>query len=194
MNHSRLSFAFRSLFVSTLAALGTLAWGTPLPEKDPGILLGTMQTELNRAKTSLAKSDPAPYFLSYEVYDEHTMVIAGTYGTIVQSSAGNRRWADVTMRVGSPALDNTHNENRESGMSSGALPLADDRDAIARSLWELTNQRIPPRRARLRQSPDQHGRAGRRRRQISRFFSRNAANRNRSAIRSRQFQSEGLGR
>ena len=99
-----------------------------------------MQAELERAKTSLAKSDPAPYFLSYEVYDQHTLVIAGTYGTIVNSSASNRRWADVTMRVGSPALDNTHNENRESGITSGALPLADDRDAIARSLWDLTNR------------------------------------------------------
>ena len=42
--------------------------------------------------------------------------------------------------LGSPAEDNTHGENRESGITSGALPLADDRDAIARSLWELTNR------------------------------------------------------
>lgn len=122
MNRSRLSIAFRSLFVSVLLALGTLAWATPAPDKDPGILLGTMQSELNRAKTSLANSKPVPYFLSYEVYDEHTLVVAGTYGTIITSSAGNHRWADVTMRVGTPAMDNTHGENRESGMSSGALP------------------------------------------------------------------------
>jgi predicted Zn-dependent protease len=44
------------------------------------------------------------------------------------------------MRVGSPALDNTHNESRPSGMTSGALPLTDDRDAIAHRLWELTNE------------------------------------------------------
>ncbi len=37
-------------------------------------------------------------------------------------------------------MDNTHNENRDSGISSGALPLADDRDAIARTLWELTDR------------------------------------------------------
>jgi predicted Zn-dependent protease len=112
----------------------------PALDKDPGILLGTMQGELIRAKTSLAKSDPSPYFLSYEVYDEHSMAVTGSYGTIMTSSTANRRWADVTMRVGSPSLDNTHNENRESGMSSGVLPLADDRDAISRSLWELTNR------------------------------------------------------
>jgi TldD protein len=99
-----------------------------------------MQSELQRAKTSLAQSDPAPYFISYEVYDQHTLMVAGTYGTIVTSAAGNHRWADVTMRVGTPALDNTHNENRESGITSGALPLTNDRDATARTLWELTNR------------------------------------------------------
>lgn len=117
-----------------------IAWGSPPAGKGEGILLSTMQAELDRAKTSLAKSDPAPYFISYDVYDQHSLVVTGTYGTIVTSASGNRRWADVTMRVGSPALDNTHNENRDSGISSGPLPLADDRDAIARTLWELTDR------------------------------------------------------
>jgi predicted Zn-dependent protease len=134
------SIFVRSLVISTIAAGAVIAWGAQPAEKSPGVLLTTMKAELGRAKVSLAKSDPAPYFISYEVYDEHTMTVSGTYGTIVTSSSGNHRWADVTMRVGTPALDNTHNENRESGITSGALPLADDRDAIARSLWELTNQ------------------------------------------------------
>jgi TldD protein len=130
-----------SLYISTIvAASGIWAWGAPTANKGEGILLLTMQSEIKRAKSSLAKSDPAPYFISYEVYDQRNLVVSGTYGTIVMSTSGNRRWADVTMRVGSPALDNTHNENRDSGISSGPLPLADDRDAIARTLWELTDR------------------------------------------------------
>ena len=140
MSRSLFTIAVRCFVPAALTALGTFAWAMPALDKDPGILLGTMQGELIRAKTSLAKSDPSPYFLSYEVYDEHSMAVTGSYGTIMTSSTANRRWADVTMRVGSPSLDNTHNENRESGMSSGVLPLADDRDAISRSLWELTNR------------------------------------------------------
>jgi TldD protein len=124
----------------TLAVSSAASWGAPLPDKDPSVLLATMQGELERAKTSLVKSDPAPYFLSYEVYDQRALQITGTYGTIVTSSTSNHRWVDVTMRVGNPMRDNTHNENRESGITSGALPLADDRDAIARTLWELTNR------------------------------------------------------
>ena len=140
MTRAQLSLSIRSLLLTGVAALGTLALGAPVPDNDPGVLLTTMQAELERAKTSLAKSNPAPYFLSYEVYDQHTMQVTGMYGTIVTSSAVNHRWADVTMRVGSPARDNTHNENRDSGISSGTLPLADDRDAIARTLWDLTNR------------------------------------------------------
>jgi TldD protein len=138
MNRIRLSIP--ALIIAVFAASGILAWSAPPADKGEGILLSTMQTELERAKTSLAKSDPAPYFISYEVYDQRNLLVAGTYGTVVNSVMGNHRWADVTMRVGSAAMDNTHNENRDSGITSGALPLADNRDAIARTLWELTDR------------------------------------------------------
>ena len=42
------------------------------------------------------------------------------------------------MRIGSPALDNTHDTERRSGLSFGQLPVRDDPDAIARVLWKLT--------------------------------------------------------
>lgn len=103
-------------------------------------VLKTMQTELNRAKTDLAKSDPAPYFLSYTVYDQDQILIAGAYGGILTNTTARRRTADVTMRVGTPQLDNTHGQSRSSGMISGSLPLGDDPDAEARVLWELTNR------------------------------------------------------
>src|SRR5260370_3387474 len=44
------------------------------------------------------------------------------------------------MRVGSAALDNTHQENRYSGMNSGLIPLQDNPDAAARVLWQLTHE------------------------------------------------------
>ncbi len=104
------------------------------------VVLTTMQAELNRAKSDLAKSDPAPYFMSYTVYDQDQMVIAASYGGILSDSTVRRRSADVTMRVGTPQLDNTHGQSRSSGMTSGSLPLNDDADAEARILWELTDR------------------------------------------------------
>jgi TldD protein len=106
----------------------------------PDIVLTTMQTELNRAKTDLAKSDPAPYFLSYTVYDQDQILIVASYGGVLSNSTVRRRSADVTMRVGTPQLDNTHGQSRSSGMISGSLPLGNDPEAEARVLWELTDR------------------------------------------------------
>jgi TldD protein len=108
------------------------------PAADP--LMGVMETELQRAKSDLAKSDPAPYYIAYTVYDQNLVVLAGAYGSLLSDTVVHRRQAEVTMRVGSPALDNTHGQSRMSGMTTGSLPLGDDKDAIARVLWELTDR------------------------------------------------------
>src|SRR5215831_1764023 len=92
MNRSRLAI-FSVLAI--LSATGILTWSAPPADQGQSSLLATMQGELDRAKASLAKSDPAPYFVSYEVYDQQTIMVTGTYGTIVTSSIGNHRWADV---------------------------------------------------------------------------------------------------
>jgi len=99
-----------------------------------------MQRELKRATTSLAKSDPAPYYLSYSVADGDGTTIAGSSGGLIISNTSHRRQADVMMRVGSAALDNTHSQSRPSGITYGGLPLRDDPDAIARELWLLTDR------------------------------------------------------
>jgi len=103
-------------------------------------ILKVMQGELSRASSSLSKTDPAPYFLSYTVNDQNIVVLVGAYGSLLTDAALQRRQADVVMRVGSPALDNTHGQSRASGMTSGSLPLGDAPDAISRVLWELTDR------------------------------------------------------
>src|ERR1700682_2292047 len=103
-------------------------------------VLRTMQLELSRANAELGKTDQAPYYLSYTVYDQDFVVLVGAYGSLLTDAAATRRQADVTMRVGSPALDNTHGQSRPSGISSSSLPLDDDPDAVARVLWELTDR------------------------------------------------------
>jgi TldD protein len=108
------------------------------PSSDP--ILKVMQTELARATTNLAKSEPAPYYISYTVNDQDLVVLIGSYGSLLTNAGLRRRQADVIMRVGTPALDNTHGQSRSSGMTSGSLPLGNDPDAIARVLWDLTDR------------------------------------------------------
>jgi predicted Zn-dependent protease len=110
----------------------------PSPVSDP--VLKAMQTELARATTDLGKTEQAPYFLSYTVYDQDFVILVGSYGSLLNNVSAQRRQADVTMRVGTPELDNTHGQSRPSGVSSGTLPLGNDQDAIARVLWELTDR------------------------------------------------------
>ena len=78
----------------------------------PDPVLKTMQGELQRASVDLAKTDPAPYYISYTLYDQSQIVLAGAYGSLLTNSANHRRQVDITTRVGSPALDNTHGQSR----------------------------------------------------------------------------------
>jgi TldD protein len=130
------------LAASPLTSAGTTAGNrSTSPDKataDP--ILKVMQSELARATASLTKSEPAPYYLSYTVNDQDVAVLIGSYGSLLTDAGLRRRQADVTMRVGTPTLDNTHGQSRSSGMTSGSLPLGDDRNAIARVLWELTDR------------------------------------------------------
>ena len=102
------------------------------------LLLATMEKELRRGQSELSKQDPAPYFASYNVTDGESLAILSAQGAILNSTWTHNRSADVSMRIGTPALDNTHDKERASGITSGQLPLRDDPDAIARVLWRLT--------------------------------------------------------
>lgn len=102
------------------------------------VLLSAARSELRRAVAGLGKLDPAPYFLGYSIQDQSLSVAIAEQGGLVNSTQTRLRTGDVIMRVGSPALDNTHQESRASGISSGVLPLDDDPDAVAHVLWQLT--------------------------------------------------------
>ena len=106
--------------------------------KDSDVLLTAMQQELQRAQGALGKLDPPPYFMSYGVYDQSVTVAVGIQGGLVNFTDTHARPADVVVRVGAPALDNTHEGQQATAISSGAVPLADDADAITHALWQLT--------------------------------------------------------
>ncbi len=128
---------------------------------DP-VLIDAMESELHRAMGALGTAitpvaqpvaaaaqskpttggseQPKPYFLSYQVADAETVNITAQFGAVTQSSSNHTRVADVQVRLGSPALDNTHGTHRTSALTTLPLPLTDDRSAIERSLWYATNR------------------------------------------------------
>ncbi len=109
------------------------------------VLMDTMEAELHRAMGSLGSnadgsSEPKPYFLSYAVSDSDSMSLMAEFGAMTGVHESRRRTADVQVRLGTPAEDNTHGDHRNSALTTIPLPLTDDREAIARSLWFATNR------------------------------------------------------
>ena len=130
---------FYCLFSLCLAGPALLGQTAAPGATDP-VLLNTMQQELNRAMTSLAKADPAPYFISYSVNEESGSIIMASNGSLVANVNRHDRTADISVRVGSRDLDNTHGENRFNAITTASLPVDDKPDAIARVLWLNTDR------------------------------------------------------
>src|SRR5689334_23437433 len=108
---SSLKSFFVRLFLCLCAAPALLGQTATSGAADP-VLLRTMQQELDRAMASLGKADPAPYFISYAVNEESGTIIMGSQGALVANIKRHERNADISVRVGSRDLDNTHGENR----------------------------------------------------------------------------------
>jgi TldD protein len=108
-------------------------------------LLGAMSQELDRNFAVLKqKADPAPYFISYEITEQEYRSISGTHGAVNPVEAGKIRTLDVSVRVGSPQLDNYHQVSGRGGSaqftSGAAIPFEDAIDSIKRRLWLETDR------------------------------------------------------
>ncbi len=102
-----------------------------------------MSQELSRNFDILKqKADPAPYFLSYEITEQDLHTIGGALGVIENTNSGKARQLDVSIRVGSPKLDNYHSDRGDRGqVTSGALISYEDSvPAIKQRLWLETDR------------------------------------------------------
>ena len=105
-----------------------------------------MSQELARNFQALKdKADPAPYFLSYEITQEDVYNVSGTLGAIDSNAGGKSRTLDVSVRVGSPKLDNYHRVRGPGGgaaqFTSGAqITYEDNANSIKHRLWEETDR------------------------------------------------------
>ena len=119
--------------------------------KPDAVLMQALETELTRAMSSLgsapaqagpnakAQPQPKPYFMSYEVSDVNSVSIDAQFGALTNVNESRRRTADVQVRLGSEAEDNTHGTHRNSALTTIPLPLTDDSAALSHSLWYATN-------------------------------------------------------
>jgi predicted Zn-dependent protease len=106
-------------------------------------LIRILGEELDRNFEILkAKGDPAPYYISYEVTEREGSVVSATLGALKASRSEHIRQLDVTIRVGSPKLDNYHRVRGDRAHFTGgvALPLDDSPAALRRIAWLETDR------------------------------------------------------
>lgn len=118
-----------------------VALAAPAPPQPPP-LVDTLAQELDRNfKILKEKGDPAPYFISYSVYDEESKGLSATLGAVQSKGESHRRMLDCSVRVGSYELDNYHllDGDRPRFASAAPLPVEDYPAAIARTAWQQTD-------------------------------------------------------
>ena len=126
------------LTIPALLALAASAAAAPAPP-----LVSILSQELERNFTLLKqKADPAPYFIAYAVTEQEGCVVAATLGALKSSNCDQSRLLDVSVRVGSPKLDNYHRLPSERPRFAGrvALPVEDRPAAVQRRLWLETDR------------------------------------------------------
>jgi TldD protein len=115
--------------------------GQPAAKPDP--LIQILAEELDRNFASLkAKGDPAPYFISYTVVENRVQSLSANSGALTQENNGHQRALDVSVRVGSPKLDNYRRIRGDwpQFASPGLLTLEDQGPAIRRRIWLDTDR------------------------------------------------------
>jgi TldD protein len=140
----------------SIAVLGFLALLTPVsaeialahppdaPTK-PSPILAALRAELDRSLSTLGSKDPAAYFLGYTVTDTQRVDVSGSNGALLNSNEGRNRWLEVSVRVNSYDVDNTHKVGERQMPSGGPgtpVPIDDDVDVFRRAVWLETDKQF----------------------------------------------------
>jgi TldD protein len=106
-------------------------------------LLDTLNAELDRNFRILReKADPAPYYMAYGVTEQEGAALSATLGALKTNRNERGRRLDVTIRVGTPQLDNYHRIPGDRAQFTGGvtIPIEDNPAAIRRQLWLETDR------------------------------------------------------
>lgn len=114
----------------------------------PDAVLTAMQQELARSLQNLKKTSVPPYFLSYQLTDNHAIEVGASYGSLNSSTDRTSRMLDIDLRVGDYSLDSSHPLREADSfvdfsdqMERVKIPLDDDSDALRVALWRETERK-----------------------------------------------------
>lgn len=106
-------------------------------------LVKILSDELERNFTALKNTDPAPYFLGYEVTEREEDVILASRGSLDGQNHNHDRILDITVRAGSPEFDNYRRigGDRPRFTLPTRIALDNNPEAIRKTVW-LTTDRV----------------------------------------------------
>lgn len=109
-------------------------------------ILKVMYDELQRSFNGFQDQSEPPYFMSYEITEDVTATVVGSFGVVNETNRTVSRYLDVDLRVGDFKLDNTHPLRGGQGTSlqeSVVIPQSiavDSADALRSTLWYHTDK------------------------------------------------------
>src|SRR3954454_13659135 len=98
-----------------LLCLMSASGSPPVHGASGTMVLGILQTELQRNYQVLRKESVPAYFIGYTLHDERNTSVVASDGALQRSDEQRGRFATVEVRVGDYALDNTHPIRGDSG-------------------------------------------------------------------------------
>lgn len=133
MKNLQTSFVILLLVVLLSSGMTPAAQGAV---DDP--ILEALATEIDRAMSALAESDPPPYFIAVELTEIHSVRVTAEAGGLHGYSPDHLRWIDVDLRVGSRDLDSSHalrNSDERRRRAGRRVSLGGDPDRLRHALW-----------------------------------------------------------
>lgn len=113
----------------------------PVPSTTISNTEKVLTEELARAQDFYATQTTAPYYISLSVEDRHEFRIRAWADAVDRSDENHSRYVDLDLRVGSPELDNTHENYRHmpSGTAGRSVPLMGSNGdyALRHGIWLL---------------------------------------------------------
>jgi predicted Zn-dependent protease len=114
-----------------------------LPSLAQDKLINILNDELQREIQVLKQQETPAYYISYRVDEVTGYSINTSFGAITYADESKSRYLTVTVRVGSPQMDNYHQlrDNSFSYPDFGTveLPSSDEPLAVKQVLWKATN-------------------------------------------------------
>ena len=123
--------------------LSLLLLSVPLAAASAPTLLDILSAELDRNFNALKqKGDPPPYYMAYAVTEVETQSLGASLGLVNSQGKNHVRYLDITIRVGTPQLDNYRvvKGERARFTSGSVIPLDDVPAAITRRIWLETDR------------------------------------------------------